>query len=178
MARPPPTTSEQVRTAKRGAKRGGMGGIRVRETYLRGDRLLFSVSDTLLGGASGPGSTEVRRVPCLLVWFACSCGSLACAICPCSCGCLLVWPHVALLLWLCSYGLLVVHDPLCAQLHPYFLNIALGVSVNMYGRIAGLCVPYACPSRWGTPESLITLVRCQFAGKRGSSLFASVLCLS
>lgn len=61
-----------------------MGAIRVRETYLRGDRLLFSISDTLLGGASGPGSAKVRRA-CLLVRFACSCGFVD-RRAACSCG--------------------------------------------------------------------------------------------
>ncbi|CAM9312557.1 unnamed protein product, partial [Scytosiphon promiscuus] len=36
-----------------GAKRGGMGAVRIRETYLRGDQLLVSMKDTLLGEGGG-----------------------------------------------------------------------------------------------------------------------------
>ncbi|CAM9652144.1 unnamed protein product [Ectocarpus fasciculatus] len=43
-----------VRSGKQGAaKRGGMGAVRIRETYLRGDRLLVSMKDTLLGEGGG-----------------------------------------------------------------------------------------------------------------------------
>ncbi|CAM9489850.1 unnamed protein product, partial [Ectocarpus sp. 4 AP-2014] len=43
-----------VRSGKQGAaKRGGMGAMRIRETYLRGDRLLVSMKDTLLGEGGG-----------------------------------------------------------------------------------------------------------------------------
>ncbi|CAM9323899.1 unnamed protein product [Ectocarpus sp. 12 AP-2014] len=43
-----------VRSGKQGAaKRGGMGAMRIRETYLRGDRLLVRMKDTLLGEGGG-----------------------------------------------------------------------------------------------------------------------------
>lgn len=48
-------------------KRGGMGAVRIRETYLRGDRLLLSVSDTVLGAANRPHAGKVLLfILCLL----------------------------------------------------------------------------------------------------------------
>ncbi|CAM9697488.1 unnamed protein product [Pylaiella littoralis] len=47
-----------VRSGKQGARRGGMGAVRIRETYLRGDRLLISMRDTLLGEEGGGGGGE------------------------------------------------------------------------------------------------------------------------
>lgn len=56
-----------MRTSKHGAKRGGLGAVRIRETYMRTDNLLMTVSDTVLGGSSSgnaDGSEKVTALYC------------------------------------------------------------------------------------------------------------------
>ncbi len=51
----------QVRSGKQAGRRGGMGAVRIRETYLRRDGLLVNMRDTLLGeGGGGEGEREAE----------------------------------------------------------------------------------------------------------------------